>query len=74
MTSICLLSLTVRKNKSENVVEYGSRLRSALKKPNTKSGTSRVESMLFIIFIVFICKKFSRIPLLIEKYNNAIVL
>jgi len=25
MTSICLLSLTFRKNKSENIVEYGSK-------------------------------------------------
>jgi len=34
MTSICLLSLTFRKNRSENVVEYGSRRRSTLKKSN----------------------------------------
>jgi len=32
------------------------------------------KSTLFIIFIVFICQKFRTIPLLIEKYNNAIVL
>jgi len=32
MISICLLSLTFRKNESENVVEYGSRRKSTLKK------------------------------------------
>jgi len=32
------------------------------------------KSTLFIIFIVFICQKFSRIPLFIEKNNNAVIL
>jgi len=32
------------------------------------------KSTLFIIFIVFICQKFSRIPLFIEKYNNVVIL
>jgi len=44
-----------------------------------KSNAPKVESQgwkstLFKIFIVFTCQKFSRIPLTIEKYNNAIVL
>jgi len=76
MTSIYLLNLTFRKNRSENIVEYGSWQRSTFKKIyHAKSGTLRVvwKSTLFIIFIVFICQKFSTIPLLIEKYNNAIV-
>jgi len=34
MTLICLLSFTLPKNRSKNVVEYGSRPRSTLKKPN----------------------------------------
>jgi len=34
MTSIYLLNLTLRKNTSENVIEYGFRRRSTLEKPN----------------------------------------
>jgi len=34
INSMCLLSLPFQKNKSENVVEYGSRQRSGLIKPN----------------------------------------
>jgi len=34
MTSICLLSLIYQKNRLENVVEYGCRWRSTLKKPS----------------------------------------
>jgi len=47
-----------------------------LKKKHAKSETSRVvwKSMSFIIFIVFICQKFNRIPLLIGKYINVIIL
>jgi len=42
--------------------------------PKMKLQGSVWKPTLFKIFIVFTCQKFSRIPLIIEKYNNAIVL
>jgi len=77
MTSICLLSLTFRKNR--NVVEYGSRWRSTLKRLNAPKvepqGWCGNPLLLFLIFYYFYYTKiFSKIPLLIEKYDYEIVL
>jgi len=75
MTSICLLNFTSRKKRLENVVEYGSRRKFILEKPNALKVELQEWNVIynFYLYVKFICQKFSKI-LLIEKYINAIVL
>jgi len=77
MTSICLLNLIFRKNRSKNVIEYSSRQKSILKKPNAPKMELYLDSILEGFYYqgwcgsprYLICQKFSRI-LFIEKYNT----